>query len=127
MIFRGLDIDDLIILALMGNGITVTKCGKLLNLTQPAISQRIAKIRDTLNIVFYVRQGNNILLTREGKELCFAAKSSLSLLLGSIPNGLTDGGSQVLIHHMFGVGSNRTTNKNDNTDPIAGPDTSPIN
>lgn len=127
MILRGLDIDDIIILALMGNGVSVTQCGKLLNLTQPAISQRISKIKDTVNVLFYVRHGNNLMLTKEGKELAFAAKSALSLLLGSIPNALTDRRSQVLIHHVFGVSSDRGADKNDNAKPVAGTDTSSIN
>ena len=81
---RGLDIDDLIMLDLLESGFNVSDTARLLNVTQPAVSQRLSKIKDILGIKIYYKG-----ITPEARQLCLAAREALNLLsaaVGPVPD-----------------------------------------
>ena len=77
MLFRKLDIDDLIILSMLLKGCTKIKIAKRLSLTPPAISLRVRKY-------LFKDEGffNEGLLTDRGKEFARKAESALRILEG---------------------------------------------
>lgn len=101
MKLRGLDIDDLIVLIMIDDGISVTEIAKKLYLTQPAVSQRLAKIRNLTGVCVAMKIGRGMMITSQGKVLCLAAKEALFILLRSLPDPLTYGGSDALVHYIF--------------------------
>jgi DNA-binding transcriptional LysR family regulator len=82
---RGLDIDDLLLLCYMYDGMTVTQTGKALNVTQPAISQRIKKMEDMLGFRVLRPNGKSKTLTLEASALAYAAKVALETICRSLP------------------------------------------
>jgi len=88
---RGMDVDDFLILDYIESGISVTETAKLLNVTQPAVSQRLAKIKDIVGfpIIFHIKRG--IKLTEKGRRLSLAARQSLELIVSAFPDSLSDG------------------------------------
>ena len=101
MKLRGLDIDDLIVLVMLADGISVTDIGKRLYLTQPAISQRIAKIRNVTGVCVAYKYARNMKITQQGLIMAAAAKEALLTLLRSLPDPYTHSGSDSLIHYIL--------------------------
>lgn len=86
-LIRGIDIDDLLILEMLLENVSVTESAKFLSLTQPAVSQRIAKMRQ----IFGDKILMNRKLTKKGRDLAEAAKKSIELIVGAFPDSLGDG------------------------------------
>ena len=101
MKLRGLDIDDLIILVMMGDGISVTEIGKKMHLTQPAISQRLAKIRNLTGVCVAYRANKYMKMTSNGLVLAVGAKEALLTLLRSLPDPFTHVGGDPLVHYLL--------------------------
>ncbi len=83
---RHLDIDDLILLVLLADGLSVTDTANKLNLTQPAISLRLKKIHSALGYPVHTKGIKRINLTPDGMRLAGVFKEALALLIGAIPN-----------------------------------------
>jgi DNA-binding transcriptional LysR family regulator len=111
MKLRGLDLDDLVVLAMLGDDISVTKIGHYLYITQPAVSQRIRKIEDLLGIKIVYRNSRSLKLTRDGNTVSAAAKQSLVMLMHSIPNPLSNGRSNPLVDYILSISRNGTANE----------------
>ena len=111
MRLRGLDIDDLLILALLLDDISVTDIGKKIFLTQPAITQRLTKMRRLVGFAITIRAGNRLKLTQNGLSLCYAAREALIILLRSLPDHLGDGRGNVLVHYLLSKRGDRCTNE----------------
>lgn len=76
--FRLLDYDDLLILKALHEGKTVNEAGKVLGVTQPAVSQRLRKMSFVIaeeNVMNY--HGRNASLTQAGAEF---AKMAIEVL-----------------------------------------------
>lgn len=101
MKLRGLDIDDLIILVMMADGISVTEIGKKMHLTQPAISQRLSKIRNITGVLVAYRSGKFMKMTSNGLVLAVGAKEALLTLLRSLPDPFTHVGGDPLVHYLL--------------------------
>lgn len=111
MILRGLDIDDLIILALLIDEFQVTEIGHKLNLTQPAITQRLSKMRRLLGFAVTIRIGRSVKLTSHGLPVAMAAREALIFLLRSLPDSISDWRRNVLVHYLLSKRSDRCTNE----------------
>lgn len=81
---RVLDFDDMIILALLYDNHTGTQCGKILNISQPAVSQRTRKISSALPFRLLRPEGRDITLTPEGRVLASACKVAIKIITESI-------------------------------------------
>ena len=101
MKLRGMDIDDLIILVMLADKISITEIGKRLFLTQPAISQRVAKIRQVTGICVAMKIGRHLKMTQQGMILAVSAKEALITLLRAFPDPFTYGGGDALIHYIL--------------------------
>ena len=101
MKLRGLDIDDLIVLVMMADGLSVTEIAKKLHLTQPAISQRLAKIRNLTGVCVSYRASRTLKMTSNGLVLAVGAKEALLTLLRSLPDPFTHVGSDPLVHYLL--------------------------
>jgi len=101
MKLRGLDIDDLIILVMMADGISVTDIGKRMHLTQPAISQRLSKIRNLTGVCVAYRAKKYMAMTANGLVLAVGAKEALLTLLRSLPDAFSHGRSDSLVHYLL--------------------------
>jgi len=119
MKLRGLDIDDLFVLVMLGDDISVTEIGKRLNITQPAVSQRITKIKNITEINPVMRFSRHLKMTSAGKTLAEAALQALDALLRSLPDPFSNGRSDTLIHYIFAKASDRPANEGDNTQAVS--------
>lgn len=81
---RVLDFDDMIILALLYDNYTGTQCGKILNISQPAVSQRTRRISSVLPFRLLRPEGRAITLTPEGRALASACKVAIKIMTESI-------------------------------------------
>jgi DNA-binding transcriptional LysR family regulator len=111
MILRGLDIDDLLILSLLIDEISVTEIGDKLNLTQPAITQRLGKMRRLLGFAITIRIGRGVRLTSHGLPVAMAARESLIILLRSLPDGFGEWRRNVLVHYILSKRGDRCANE----------------
>jgi DNA-binding transcriptional LysR family regulator len=111
MILRGLDIDDLLILSLLIDEISVTEIGDKLNLTQPAITQRLGKMRRLLGFAITIRIGRSVRLTSHGLPVAMAAREALIILLRSLPDGFSDWRRNVLVHYILSKRGDRCANE----------------
>lgn len=101
MKLRGLDIDDLVVLVMLADGVSVTDIGKRLFITQPAISQRLSKIRNLTGVCPAIKIGRNMKVTSQGMILAVGAKEALLILLRSLPDPFTHSGSDGLVHYIL--------------------------
>lgn len=101
MKLRGLDIDDLIVLVMMADEISVTEIAKKMHLTQPAISQRLSKIRNLTGVCIAYRSGRKMKMTTNGLILACGAKEALLTLLRSLPDPFSHVGGDSLVHYVF--------------------------
>lgn len=83
-LLRALDFDDMTILALMYENVTGTNCAKILNITQPAVSQRMRKISGVLPFKLFNPEGRVIALTPEGRVFASACKVAIKIITQSI-------------------------------------------
>jgi DNA-binding transcriptional LysR family regulator len=111
MILRGLDIDDLLILTLLIDGISVTGIGEKINLTQPAITQRLGKMRRLLGFAITIRVGQSVKLTNHGLPVAMAAREALIILLRSLPDSFSDWRRDVLVDYVLSKRGNRSTDE----------------
>ncbi len=111
MKLRGLDLDDFIILAMLGDGFSITKCGAYLNITQPAVTQRIRKMEDFLGFKIVFRSGRGCRLSRPAELLSAASKKAIVLLVHSVPDPLSNGRRNMLIDYVFSIGRDGTTDE----------------
>lgn len=111
MKLRGLDIDDLIVLVMMADDISVTDIGKRLHLTQPAISQRLSKIRNVTGVCIAYRTGRKMKMTANGLVLAVGAKESLLTLLRSLPDPFSHVRSDALVHYILSKSGDWATHK----------------
>lgn len=70
---RRLDVDDLYLLMLLGEGKKLADVARSLSLSQPAITQRVHKIEQTLNISVIERSCRGTRLTEAGLTICSRA------------------------------------------------------
>lgn len=103
MKLRGLDVDDFLILALLGDGYSVTKTAAHLNLTQPAVTQRIRKMENFLGFKIVYRTGRGVLVSKDAITMSIACKKALIILMHSLPNLLSNGRSNSLIDYMLRI------------------------
>ena len=75
---RVLDVDDLILLRLLGLGATQSQVARELRLTPPAIAHRVKKINESVNL-FGKEKGKRI-LNAKGKDFAKAADHALANL-----------------------------------------------
>lgn len=85
MRLRGLDIDDLFILGIMAEGLTMTGAAKFLNLSQAAVSQRMKKMTILLDCEIVAKDGVQRTLTAQGLEIAKAAREALITLDRALP------------------------------------------
>ena len=85
MLIRNLDIDDLLLLSYLSDGKSITETALILNMCQPAASQRVRKMRRTFSDKIFTVKNKRLELTRIGKSLSEAAKASIRLLMSAIP------------------------------------------
>lgn len=111
MILRGLDIDDLLVLSMLLDQYTITQIAQNVHLTQPAITQRLSKMRRILGFAVTIRAGRNIVLTQAGLPVALAARECLIILLRSLPDGLGDWRRHVLVDYVLSKAGDRSTNK----------------
>jgi hypothetical protein len=111
MILRGLDIDDMLILSLLIDKHSVTHIGTKLNLTQPAITQRLGKMRRCLGFALTIRLGRHIALTQNGLAFAIAARESLIILLCSLPDSFSDWRRHVLVNEVLSKRGDWATHK----------------
>lgn len=119
MKLRGLDIDDLFVLVMLGDDISVTEIGKRLNITQPAVSQRITKIKSITEINPVMRFSRHLKMTSAGKTLAKAALQALNALLRSLPDPFSNGRGDTLVHYIFAKASDRPANEGDNAQAVS--------
>lgn len=102
MKLRGLDIDDLLILVMIGDNITISDIGRSLNITQPAVSQRLVKIRQFTKVCPAIRiNGRYLQLTTQGKLLSAAAAKALLCLLRGLPDPFENIGDERLVKYIL--------------------------
>jgi len=101
MKLRGLDIDDLIVLVMLADKISVTDIGKRMHLTQPAISQRLAKIRNMTGVCIAYKSGRSMRMTSNGLILAVGAKEALLTLMRSLPDPFSHVRSDALVHYLL--------------------------
>lgn len=111
MKLRGLDIDDLLILIMLGDGLPVKDIAAKLNITQPAVSQRLVKIRTFTFVCPAIRCGRTIKITQAGEVLARGAKEALIILLRSLPDPFTYRGSDTLVHYVLSKRSDWAANE----------------
>ena len=98
MSLRKLDIDDFLVMALLVKGNSVTNCGKLLNLTQPAITQRMRKIEEVFDTKLLDRSFKNAKLNPEAENIAYALLCGLELIFATLPDSLSDGWRDPLVN-----------------------------
>lgn len=86
---RQLNADDLLLLYYLGQGNSVTNCAKKLCLTQPAASQRLAKITKLYDKKIYMIISRKLVLTHDGRELCRIATEALLTIMAAFPDTLS--------------------------------------
>jgi DNA-binding transcriptional LysR family regulator len=111
MILRGLDIDDLLILTLLIDGFSVTEVGNKINLTQPAITQRLGKMRRLLGFAITIRVGQSVKLTSHGLPVAMAAREALIIILRSLPDSFSDWRRDMLVNYVLSKRGNRSTDE----------------
>lgn len=80
---RFLSVDDLLILMhLAEQGMSVTEVAKKLQLTQPAVTQRLRKMEDAFGQKIIERKGRGVQLTAFGQALSERATAALAALHG---------------------------------------------
>lgn len=77
---RYLDVDDIYLLSLLGDGKRLTDSAKALSLSQPAITQRIHKIEQALGVALLERSVRGTFLTERGLFICRSASDALQEL-----------------------------------------------
>lgn len=77
---RYLDVDDLFILYLLGEGMPVGRIADKLNVTQPAISLRLAKMRGVFGEFYERKKMSSLHLTAQGKTLAEIARVCVDAL-----------------------------------------------
>ena len=75
---RLLNVDDFMILSALREGLTVTKIGQRLGLSQPAITQRIRKMEEAFGQKILEKDGRGIKLSTSGQRLARQAIDALS-------------------------------------------------
>lgn len=81
---KAFDFDDLVILALLYDNHTGTECGVILNITQPAVSQRMKKMTAVLSFPIFNPDGKRVVLTPKGRVLASACKVAIKIITESI-------------------------------------------
>jgi len=67
---RQLDVDDFYLMRLLGEGKRLIDVARTLSLSQPAITQRVYKIENSLGFAILDRSKRSTSLTDEGLEIC---------------------------------------------------------
>jgi DNA-binding transcriptional LysR family regulator len=98
MSLRKLDIDDFLVMMLLVSGCSVTKTGKLLCLTQPAISQRLRKIEEVFGTKILDKSFRHGTLTIEGQHIAYAMACGFELMATTLPDSLGERWSDPLIN-----------------------------
>ena len=78
-------IEDLYLLVLLNQGLTISLCAKKLYISQPAISQKLKRLRDVLDCPLHEASGRTARLTDEGKKLAEATLLALQILDAGLP------------------------------------------
>ena len=90
---RLLGFDDLYLLRFLLNGYTLTAAARELNLTQPAVTQRLRKIESVFEVAMFSKSGRNLVLTREGQAICTKAVDALTLM-----DDVSPGNSEIVVN-----------------------------
>ncbi len=77
---RRLDFDDLWLLQELLQGKTLTQIASEMNISQPAISQRLRKLEDVFSVQLLRPQGRRLALTEEGVSIATKALGALKLM-----------------------------------------------
>jgi LysR family transcriptional regulator, glycine cleavage system transcriptional activator len=80
MDLRLLNYDDFLILDMLLNNQTLTGIARELNLTQPAITQRMKKIETIFHTPLLTKSGRQLELTADGRVICLRAKKVIETL-----------------------------------------------
>lgn len=82
---RILDFDDMLMMALVHDGMTGTNCARVLYISQPAVSQRMKKITESLGFPIFRAEGRRSGLTLEGRVLASACKMAIKIITDAVP------------------------------------------
>lgn len=74
---RHLDVDDLYLLTFLGEGKRLADVARALSLSQPAITQRVHKIEQTLGLALLERSSRGTRLTESGLSMCRHAREAM--------------------------------------------------
>ncbi len=77
---RHLSFDDLYILSYLYQQKSTSEMASLLHVSQPAISQRLRKIGDALNLNLTIKSGRRLTLSPGGRELAKRAVEVINLM-----------------------------------------------
>ena len=77
---RFLDIDDLIILSKLFDGLTLVSTARNLGLSQPAVSNRLRKIEQVFDSDIVRKNGRTVSLSEKGHQVCSIASDALRVL-----------------------------------------------
>jgi DNA-binding transcriptional LysR family regulator len=79
---RILDIDDLLLMTMMFNGLLPSESARKLGLTPPAISHRIRKLKDLFGEDIFGDERNRRIPTEKGKEIFSRCEKALNIIEG---------------------------------------------
>lgn len=111
MILRGIDIDDLLILTFLLEKYQITEIAHKIHITQPAVTQRLGKLRRIVGFAITIRSGRNVILTKNGLTFAIAAREALITLLRSLPDTFGNWRSNPLVNDVLSKAGDRTTNE----------------
>lgn len=77
---RHLNFDDLYLLKFLSLGYSLTEVAVELNISQPAISQRLKKMESVFDMRIIRKDGRKIHLTKEGELLCRKSTEALAVM-----------------------------------------------
>lgn len=86
MDLQALDLKDLTILVMMYDGDNISEVAVKLKISQPAVSQRLKKIKSALGFDVVKKSGSSKAMTENGLALASASRIALATLQKGLPN-----------------------------------------
>lgn len=113
MYIRSLDMDDWMVLYLMGRGYSVTETAKILCITQPAATQRVRKMEMIFGYKLFKRKGISLEPIPRADHIFVFARQLLESVARTFPDAAGYARGDTLVHYVLGSGSDWTTGKPD--------------
>ncbi len=117
MNIRGMDMDDFILLALVGRGLTVSDSAWVMALTQPAVSNRLRKIEGMFSVKIIERKSRSAIASPQAEHVFKMADDALLAIVGAIPDAFRHFGRYALVHNMLGKPRNWAAEECNRTKP----------